>query len=142
MSLEEVTQLAGQISELRAKKSALSKQVDVINDVLGPLEAKLVDQLSGTGVQLISLDGMTYYRQRDLSMRSATGDNLDVIKALIALDQLAFTTPSWQSLRAYAKSQMVDQASGEWEIDPSRLPEPLAKVVTMEEFARLGVRRA
>lgn len=119
--------------ELTKAKREKNDELGTIQDELSRLEEPILDGLASAGVQKLTLDGMTVYKQREFQARLREGVNkaeaFESFKAAGHGDLLAL---SWQTLRALV-AEMAEEG------EP--LPKGVAEYVDVGEVWRLRGRK-
>lgn len=126
------------LRRLREEVEAALKPVKAEIEVL---EGKVIDDFAESGRQSVRQLGRTVYLSRDLTIRnvSGTASTVAALRRARLTDLIGINHPKF---KAWAKERMTDQETGEWTADASKLPPTIRELVEVDEYAKLGFRKA
>jgi hypothetical protein len=135
------TQLMARYAELNKRKAALEAELRKTKDMMAPMEQEVLDELNRNEVERVTVDGVTFYTRRDITVAATqgTGPLVDALDTMGLRDMLG---ANWSRLKSWAKEQCYREDVDDWIPDVKRLPEPLHDLVRVDERISLGLRNS
>ena len=131
----------------RAKRAA-EDELKKAEAVMKELEPKLLDMMAESGMDKITLHGITYSPNRRLYVGPVQGADKELVaKALVESGLEAYVKQDYNSnsLSAYVRSVAEEHGGKDavsCEVLRTKLPPPLAEVLYVGEVWRLGSRKS
>lgn len=131
-----------QFVELTRRKRQLAAEQRDIQQSLDDLSRRIIGDFTDRGRQSVKQNGATVYLQRDISVKSKTGNTADVVDKLRRARLGELIGLNWPRVKSWVKERMHDDTTDTFELDPQKLPPSLREVVEVDEFYRLNCRNS
>ena len=126
---------------LTERKKAIKNSLDEVNTELAGVEAEIAQTFRDNGTSKITRNGVTVHLIRHLSVRNTAG-TAATVAALRKARLGDLLMASSQRMKAWIKEKMENRRTGTWEVNLKKLPPSLRKVVSVEEYYKIGVRKS
>ncbi len=136
-----LTQLAAQRVQLEQQKRGIKAELADVDSEIRALDIKISDAMHADGVSKLTVGGFTVHPVRNLSIKVANAHQLVLGMKILGHEELLTVHAS--RLRTFIREEyLTDEKLGEFVLSEDRLPECLRGAISMDEYERIGVRKA